>query len=86
MLPGSSMISRAIRRRGARSTRSRPASRLSQRETWPEAASSGPSSARARAVMSRAATCLQLAPTGHEQLPAHASGLLWSCCLRKTMV
>ena len=39
----------------------------------------------ARAVMSRAATCLQLVPTGHEQLPAQAACAL-PFCLRKTMV
>ena len=87
MLPGSSMISRAIRRRGACSTRSRSASRLSQGATRPEeGAASGSSCARVRAVMSRAATCLQLLPTGHEQVPAHASGALRALCLRKTMV
>ena len=86
MLPGSSMISRAIRRRGVRSTCSRPASCPSQAETRSAgAAASGSACARARAVMSRAATCLQLVPTGHEQLPAQAACAL-PFCLRKTMV
>ena len=87
MSPGSSMISRAIRRRGARSTCSRSASRLSQGAGPPEgAAASGSACARVRAAMSRAAVCLQSLPTGHEQVPAQDAGALRAPCLRKTMV